>query len=226
MSMPAAAKASRMAAGSPPGITGPFQPCGSPRKTGLRPRRGRSRRPAGCQRGSGLRCAPCPEPSAPCLMLRGLMTRGLMPAVRGQAALGHADGQPDEPGDDAGDNQDPLLAGGRDHLRIQPDQARDQPGGGGDDDHRGGSVGVPYDHPEDEGHEADHQCEDGQYVHERMGLPVRVQDVMAPAGVDGACHDDHLQAVSPDSLPPRGSQESTGFPAASCVWLPRATDLG
>src|ERR1700745_2615042 len=103
-----------------------------------------------------------------------------------EAALGHAEGQPDEPGDDAGDDQDPLLAGMGDHLHVQPDQARDQPGGGGDDDHGGTDVRVPDDHAEDEGYEPDHQREDGQDVLHRMGLSVRVQDVVAPAGFDGA----------------------------------------
>src|SRR5580692_1297467 len=159
MSTSAAAKASRMAAGSPPGITGPFQPCGSPRKNwaASAPQAIAASSWLSTWKWAPMRAMP-PKPSGSASCQRS----------GDEAALGQAEGQPDESGDDAGDDQDPLLAGGRDHLRVQPDQARDQPGGGRDDDHRGAGVGVPDQHAEDEGHEADHQREDGQDVLNRM----------------------------------------------------------
>src|SRR5215475_1464376 len=107
MSMPAAAKASRTAAGSPPGITGPFQPCGSPRKNWAA---SAPRAIASSSGWSTWKWAPIrtmlPKPS----------NRGLVPGARfrwsgNEAALGHADGQPDEAGDDAGDDHHALLAG-------------------------------------------------------------------------------------------------------------------
>src|SRR5689334_16584517 len=180
MSIPAAAKAALTAAGSPPGITGPFQPCGSPRKNwaasapwAIASSSGWSTWKWAPMRAMHPRLAAEPRGSA------------YPRRSGGEAALAQRDGQPDEPGDDAGDDQDPLLAGGRDHLRVQPDQAGQQPGGRGDDDDRGAGVRVPDDHAEGERHQADHQGEDGQGVLERMRLPVRVQDVVAPAGFDG-----------------------------------------
>src|SRR5215472_15979103 len=106
MSTSAAAKASRMAAGSPPGITGPFQPCGSPRKNWAA---SAPRATASFSGWSTWKWAPM---------------RAMPRAYRGsgdEAALGQADGQADEPGDDAGHDDDPLLPGRRDHLRVQPD---------------------------------------------------------------------------------------------------------
>src|SRR5580693_6475686 len=183
MSTPAAAKASRIAAGSPPGMTGPFQPCGSPRKNWA------ASAPRAIASFSGLstwKWAPM-RTIHPSLVQRS----------GGEAALGQDEGQPDEPGDDAGDDQDPLLAGGRDHLHVQPDQARGQPGGGRNDDHGGPGVGIPDDQAQDEGYEADDQGKDGQDILDRMRLPVRVQDVRTRAGPDAACHGDHLLAVTP-----------------------------
>src|SRR6266496_2926894 len=109
MSTSAAAKASRMAAGSPPGITGPFQPCGSPRKNWA------AAAPRPVASVSGLSTWKwAPMRTMPPSLMPGT---GCRPSGD-EAALGQAEGQPDEPGDDAGHDEHPLLPDHRDHLHV------------------------------------------------------------------------------------------------------------
>src|SRR5580693_6419745 len=187
-----------MAAASPPGITGPFQPCGSPRKNWTAPA------PMAIASASGsatwmwapMRGMHRAYFSGPGPRRRSRSTYPTNPQyLSHEPTLGQADGQSDEPGDDAGHDDHALVARGRDHLQVQSDQQRGQPGGGRDDVRRRARVRIPYDQAEDERDQPGHQHENGRDVLGRVRLPVIIQDVQVRAVPESACHDDHLLAV-------------------------------
>src|ERR1700723_2006704 len=170
-----------MASGSPPGITGPFQPWGSPRKnwTASAPQA-----VASASGSSTWKWPPMRMHGAYRGVPGGSSPRGqhsLAVALSDEAAAGQADGQSHESGDDAGHDDHALVAGGGEHLGAEPGAARDQPGRSGHDVYRRTGVRVPHDQAEDERNQAEHEHDDGRGVFDRMGASVRVRDAQSLA---------------------------------------------
>src|SRR5499427_3921428 len=100
------------------------------------------------------------------------------------AAVSEGQHEPDEGGDQAGDDDYPLLAGRGDHLYVEADHERGQPEPGREDVPGNNEAEREGQHPRDE-------REDGEAVLQRVPLAVGVQrdrETRAGTGPGGLRH--------------------------------------